>query len=156
MKLFCDGSVHPQSKIGYGAYLLVLNATTNLSVLKTAVKTKQFSETSSTKLELETLLWALSQLPPLQESITIYTDSQNILSLLNRRERLEGNNFITKKGKLIANHLLYKEFYQRIDNLNCEIIKLKGHPLEEEKDEIDRIFELVDQAPREALRNYLA
>ena len=58
IKLFCDGSVNPQKKIGYGAYFLYTDIDT-LESSKKKIQTKKFIDTSSTKLELEVLLWAL-------------------------------------------------------------------------------------------------
>jgi len=56
--LFTDGSVNPQSKIGFGAYLF-LNKLEFFSLeLEKKIKIQKFVNTSSTKLELETLLWA--------------------------------------------------------------------------------------------------
>lgn len=59
-KLFIDGSVNPHSKIGYGAYLSVYEIGLSLDTLKEQVNVKQFEDTSSTKLELQNMLWALN------------------------------------------------------------------------------------------------
>ena len=53
--LFTDGSVNPQTNIGYGAYLTVPEEGLSLDSLKLSVKVKRFERTSSTKLELQTL-----------------------------------------------------------------------------------------------------
>jgi len=155
IKLFTDGSSHPQSNIGFGAYLLITDDLKSLEVLKDDVKTKMFENTSSTKLEVQTMLWALKDIDIKEENFIIYTDCQNIIGLHARRKRFETNNYITKKGKLIANHELYKEFYRLIDSLNCEFIKVKGHKELSQKDEMDKIFTLVDKASRDKLRNEL-
>lgn len=152
MKLFTDGSVNPQAKVGYGAYLLVEDIDTSLDLLQRDVKTKRFVETSSTKLELQTLLWALHEIQTPQKQLTVYTDSQNTMGLFNRRERFEKNDYLTSKGKLIANHELYKEFYRLTDTLNCSFVKVKGHKHSADKDTIDKIFTLVDKSSREALK----
>ena len=73
--LFTDGSVNIKTNIGYGAYLMVENKD-DVSAL---VKVKQFEDTSSTKLELQTLLWALEEVKGLGRKIIIYTYSQNII-----------------------------------------------------------------------------
>ncbi len=62
LKLFTDASVNPQSKIGYGAYLAVPPELFPFESLKMRVKVKKFNQTSSTKLELQTLLWALTSI----------------------------------------------------------------------------------------------
>ncbi|MEA2027479.1 MAG: RNase H family protein [Campylobacterota bacterium] len=150
--LFCDASLHPQSGIGFGAYLLLENNELFGDNIKDTIKIKKFENTSSTKLELETLLWAFNE-PSLQEShITVYTDCQNIITLNQRRERFEQNNYKTRKGKEIKNHQLYKEFYRYIDTLECTFVKLKGHKKSSIKSEIDTLFTLVDRATRKSLR----
>ena len=152
LKLFSDGSVNPQAKIGFGAYLLVSDIDLSIELLEASVKTKRFVDTSSTKLELQTLLWALTDIQTMGNHITVYTDSQNTMGLLQRRERFEKNDYLTSKGKLIANHELYKEFYRVTDKIQCSFIKVKGHKKTSEMDLIDRIFVLVDKGSREALR----
>ncbi len=154
IKLFCDGSVNPQKKIGFGAYFLYTEIDT-LQSAKQKIQTKKFIDTSSTKLELEVLLWALEDSELLNKEISIYTDCQNILGLEKRREKLESNNYKNSTGKLLNNHELYKEFYKKIDKLNCTFIKLKGHKPSKEKDIIDELFTLVDRASRDALRSII-
>lgn len=154
IKLFCDGSVNPQIKIGFGSYFIYDD-----SLLKQDIKTKKFTETSSTKLELEVLLWALQDTNTIirnkDTNIIVYTDCQNILGLEKRREKLESNNYKTSTGKIVKNEELYKKFFILTDKLNCVFEKVKGHKKSSEKDDIDKLFNLVDKASRRALREYL-
>jgi len=48
--LFTDGSVHPQSGVGFGAYLLIDRLSFSDSELETKIVIQEFSNTSSTKL----------------------------------------------------------------------------------------------------------
>lgn len=152
IKLFCDGSVNPQKKIGFGSYFIYKD-----NSLKQDLQIKKFLETSSTKLELEVLLWALEniELSSQDKKIIVYTDCQNILGLERRREKFEANNYKTSTGKIVKNHVLYKKFYEITDNLDCSFEKVKGHKKTSQKDEIDKLFNLVDKASRKALREYL-
>lgn len=154
IKLFTDSSVNPQEKIGFGAYLLILDENKSIEDMKKDVKTKKFEDTSSTKLELQTLLWALDEIEE-DSFLEVYTDCQNIIGLEDRRKRLESNDYKSSKGKLMNNHELYKLFFERIDELNLTFIKVKGHKKNSLKDEIDTIFNLVDKASRNALRENL-
>ncbi|WP_319503506.1 RNase H family protein [uncultured Draconibacterium sp.] len=151
--LFTDGSVHVQSKVGYGACLVLDENEMDTENLKQRIQTKRFENTSSTRLELQTLLWALSEIEKNDIKVLVYTDSQNIAQLVDRRARLEENNFCSKGGKLLKNADLYKQFYELFDSLNCKIIKVKGHQPTRVKDHIERIFSLVDKASRSALRS---
>ena len=150
--LFTDGSVNTKSDIGYGAYLLVSEDKMFSDDLPSKVKLKQFENTSSTKLEIQTLLWALYEVGKLEGKIIVYTDSQNIAGLLNRRERLEKNDFQSKKGRGMNHAELYRQFFRMTDLLNCEFRKVEGHKKTNQKDNIDRLFTLVDRASRNAMR----
>jgi len=149
--LFTDGSVTPKSGVGLGGYLLLKELEFS-SELKKEIKLNFFNNTSSTKLELETLLWALQEKSLINYKIIVYTDCQNIIGLNNRRDRFEKNNYMTAKGKQIKNHELYKDFFKIVDVLKPEFIKVKGHKKSSIKNEIDNIFTLVDKATRNALR----
>ena len=150
--LFTDGSVNTQSNIGYGAYLAVSERGLSLNSVRTSVKVRRFEHTSSTKLELQTLLWALNDIQALGRKVILYTDSQNILGLQGRRERFEQNDYRSKKNKRLSNYELYQEFYRVIDHLDCELVKVRGHQVSNQKDDISKLFTLVDRAARKALR----
>ncbi len=152
LMLFTDGSVNTHSNIGYGAYLAVPEGELSLAPLRTSVKVRAFEDTSSTKLELQTLLWALSDIQASGSKVIVYTDSQNIMSLQGRRDRFEQNDYRSKKNKRLNNYELYQEFYRMTDQLDCEFVKVRGHQASNQKDDIDRLFTLVDRASRDALR----
>ncbi len=153
LMLFTDVSVNPQLNIGYGAYLSLSQHELSKDSLRTRVKIKRFENTTSTKLELQTLLWALSNLPVFADKVVVYTDSQNIIGLHGRRKRFEQNNYRSKKNMIIKNYLLYQEFYKITDDFDCKFIKVRGHQKSNQKDDIDRLFTLVDRASRNALQN---
>ena len=150
--LFTDGSVNPQSRIGFGAYLLLEEKEFLSAELEQKIIIKNFNDTSSTKLELETLLWALDDVSLKNCKIVVYTDCQNIIGLKERKDGFEKNNYMTSKGTVIKNHELYKDFFNKLDILDCEFVKVKGHKKASVKTEIDDIFTLVDRATRKALR----
>ena len=152
LMLFTDGSVNNQSKVGYGAYLAVSDGDSSIDFQTSQVKVKRFDHTSSTKLELQTLLWALGEVQASGGKVTVYTDSQNIVGLQGRRHRFEQNNYHSKKNKRLKNYELYKEFFKVTDQLDCDFVKVRGHQASNKKDAIDRLFTLVDRASRDALR----
>lgn len=151
--LFIDGSVNTAQNIGYGAYLAVDQHELTLASFVPKIHLKRFENTSSTKLELQTLLWALSEFNGMSKRIVVYTDSQNIIRLPGRRGALEQNNYYSSKKRLLNNHELYRRFYQIMDHLYCDLVKVSGHQPSSQKDELDRLFALVDQASRKALKN---
>ncbi len=156
--IFIDGSVNNQLKIGYGAYLVVSELGAAIESLKDTVRVKRFEHTNSTKLELQTLLWALSETVALGGGgdmvLTVYTDSQSIIRLPGRRTRLEESNYFSSKNKQLHNYELHQEFYRLSSSLTCEFVKVIGHQPSSRKSEIDKLFGLVDQASRRSMRKY--
>jgi ribonuclease HI len=153
--IFTDGSVQTQTQIGYGA-ALTLSAhelARPPATLKARVVVRKFTDTSSTKLELQTLLWALAELPDSDAPVTVYTDSQNIISLPERRLRFETHDYHSKKGLPLRNTALYQAFFRLFDRLQIQLVKVKGHQAAKQKDPIDRMFTLVDRASRNAHRH---
>jgi ribonuclease HI len=148
--LFTDGSVNPVSRIGYGAYFMLKNEDLDSEDIK--VNTKRFHNTSSTKLELQSLIWALTNIDLAEGKITVYTDSTNVMGLKRRRTRLEKSNYFAKNNKRLNNYELYQKFYQLMDQYNCEFVKVRGHAISSQKDKFDKLFTLVDRASRKALR----
>lgn len=154
--IFIDGSVNNQLKFGYGAYLVVSELVISLRSPENTVKVRRFEQTNSTRLELQTLLWALDETNVLANdhglALTVYTDSQNIIGLPGRRTRLEESNYFSSKNNQLNNYELYQEFYRLNSSLTCEFVKVIGHQPSSKKYEIDKLFSLVDQASRRSMR----
>ena len=112
------------------------------------VHVKRFENTSSSQLEIETLIWALHALQP--EAVTVYTDSQNIIGLPARRGRFEERNYLTKRNEPVKHADLYRAFFHLTDQIDCTFVKVKGHRAVRHKTDIDRFFTRVDRAARQA------
>ncbi len=116
--IFTDENFDPRSKIGVGCRL-VLSADN-----RQKIETKDFDDTSAARLELETVIWALESFDSDAKSpkITLYTDSKTVLSLLERRAKLQKTDFMSAKAGIpLANAELFKEFFALHDRLNFEI-----------------------------------
>jgi ribonuclease HI len=154
--LFTDVSINTNLKIGFGAYLMIPESylrENSSDLIKKEVKLKKFESTSSTKLEIETLLWALVELEKSHKekdlycNVTIYTDSQCIAGLSGRRTKLERSEFKSSKtNKELNNALLYRRFYRFSDRLKFEIIKLRGHSQSIIKDKIHKMFQRIEKS----------
>ena len=153
LMLFTDGSVHPPSRIGYGAFLVVADPTAAPNTLKNCVQLKRFEQTSSTQLEVQTLLWALREIQSRIHAVTIHTDSQDLISLPGRRERFEQQDYRSKNKLRLTHAELYQEFFSLTDQFDCTFVKMKGHRVSSQKSPADRLFTLVDRAARQALRS---
>ena len=162
--IFTDVSLNPQRSLGVGACLLV--PSTFLDTAPDAIERaevsallqfRRFTETSSTMLEVQTVLWALEMY---REEFNksdagkgqLYTDSQCVVGLPGRRARLEANAFVAgRSGRLLTNASLYREFYAAHDELGFELVKVAGHSRASSHNSVQRIFSYVDKDVRRAL-----
>lgn len=159
MALFTDVSLDPTKKLGVGAYLVLpASLIIERSEVIDRIKIRRFEDTSSTKLEIQTVLWALEEYrnrPKISVSakLYLYSDSQCVTGLLKRRPGLIARDFLSKRTDLpLRNSSLYKAFYDFYDELGFEVIKVKGHSRASLKNSADRIFSFVDKEARKALR----
>jgi ribonuclease HI len=157
--LFTDVSLNPGRKLGVGAYLVVpASLLIEKSELAGRVKVRRFEDTSSTKLEVQTVLWALEEYRngpkiPGPGKLYLYSDSQCVSGLLKRRPGLLAGDFLAKRSnRPLRNSTLYRAFYAFHDELGFEVIKVKGHSRTRLNDSAHRIFSFVDKEVRKALR----
>jgi len=162
--LFIDGSVSPVHKLGVGAYIMVpssfLEASSGIierDKITERLKVQRFEGTSSTRLELQTVLWALTE--NRQEpygSLTIYSDSQCVSGLLKRKSRLLAGGFLSKKtNRQLGNTSLYRAFYELHDEFGFHVVKVAGHSKSRFHNTAQRIFSFVDKEARKALKIWI-
>ena len=162
--LFTDVSVNPGLKLGVGAYVMIpasfLEASSDvigIPKIPGRLKVRRFEGTSSTRLELQTVLWALTEnrREP-QGSLTIYSDSQCVSGLLKRKSRLTAGGFLSKKtSRQLGNASLYRTFYEFHDKQGFQVIKVDGHSGSRADDIAHRIFSFVDREARKALKIWM-
>jgi ribonuclease HI len=122
---------------------------------------RRFEDTSSTKLEIQTVLWALEEYQngskiPEHGKLYLYSDSQCVLGLLKRRPCLLASGFLSKRtNRSLRNAPLYRAFYEFHDELGFEVIKVEGHSRSRPHDSAHRIFSFVDKEVRKALRLWM-
>jgi len=166
--LFTDASLNPLRKLGVGAWLVIPHAYLTAAPGSSAgadiagqVRTRRFEDTSSSKLELQTVLWALEEYGssitasrPVE--LTIYSDSQCVAGLLKRRRSLEGRSFLSgRTHRQLGNTPLYRRFYALYDRCAFTIIPVKGHSPSCSHDTAHRIFSLVDRRARQELKRWM-
>ena len=163
--LFTDVSVSPGLKLGVGAYVMMpasfLEASSGVigrPQITGRIKVRRFKGTSSTRLELQTVLWALTenrQGP--HGSLTIYSDSQCVSGLLKRKSRLLAGGFLSKKtNHQLGNASLYRTFYEFHDELGFHVVKVDGHSGTRVRNAAQRIFSFVDKEARKALKIWMS
>ena len=162
--LFTDVSVSPGRKLGVGAYVMVpasfletSDGVSERSKIARRLKVKRFEGTSSTRLELQTVLWALEEnRGGPYGSLTIYSDSQCVAGLLKRKARLLSGGFLSKRtNQQLGNASLYRAFYEFHDESGFDIVKVAGHSASRDQDSAHRIFSFVDKEARKALKIWL-
>ena len=87
-------------------------------------------ETTHQRMELTAVLESLRYLRgqnKIREQILIYSDSQYVVDLLKRKERLMLSNYRTKKAKPIRNTDLVQELIGFMDYTNIGFLKIKSH-----------------------------
>jgi ribonuclease HI len=166
--LFTDVSLDPWRKRGVGAYLVVPASFMEVpphSIGRSAVTgrlvLRRFEDTSSTRLEVQTVLSALEDFrnelkAAAPVKLKVYSDSQCVAGLLGRRQGLEAGRFISKgKNRRITNASLYRKFYEFHDELGFAVIKVAGHSRSRSHDTVHRIFSCVDREVRQALNLWI-
>ena len=162
--LFTDVSVSPGLKLGVGAYVMLpasflvsSSGVIGSPEITGRLKVRRFEGTSSTRLELQTVLWALAenrQGP--HGSLTIYSDSQCVSGLLKRKPRLLAGDFLSKKtNRQLGNASLYRTYFEFHDELGFQVVKVDGHSGSRIRNSADRIFSFVDKEARKALKIWM-
>ena len=162
--LFTDVSVSPGLRLGVGAHVMIPASfleyppgVIRRPEISARVKVRRFEDTSSTRLELQTVLWALTEIRQEQQGrLTIYSDSQCVSGLLKRKPRLLATGFLSKKtNRQLGNASLYRAFYELHDELGFHVVKVAGHSGSGAHDTVHRIFSFVDKEARKALKIWL-
>lgn len=167
--LFTDASLNPMRKVGVGGYIFVSesfvknsSSRINISELNEILVLRRFEDTSSTKLEVQTVLWALEEYcirSAGSESgrLHLYSDSQCVEGLLSRRVRLESSGFQCRRGsRLLKNASLYRQYYEFHDRLKFDVTKVAGHTPSHSRNTIERIFSVIDQKVRKEVKLWMA
>ena len=144
--IYTDGSCHTQHKIGAWASIILvnhkeitlsgfeLNTTHNRMELLSVIKAFEFIETEKFQ----------------YSKIILKSDSQYVIGIQDRKEKLQKANFITKKGNEIQNKDLVLQLINFIEKLNIEFIKVKAHQKKTSERNINRE---VDKLSRKIVRD---
>jgi len=162
--LFTDVSADPELRLGIGSCLVLHASCLDIPFSQIATReitgritSRRFEDTSSTKLELETVLWALGEhRKRTKGKLHLYTDSQCISGLLKRKARLLERDFLSRTTNLPLRHApLYRRFYAFHDEFAFEVVKVDGHSRACLRDTAHRIFSIVDREARRTLKLWM-
>jgi ribonuclease HI len=121
--VFTDGSCHNRLKSGGWASIIFIGNE------KVTLKGSE-QDTTHHRMELLAVLEALTFLEKknsLSRPITIYSDSQYVVDLLQRQERLTASGYKTKKLKPIRNADLVQSMIYFFNATDLQFVKLKSH-----------------------------
>jgi ribonuclease HI len=121
--IYTDGSCHTQHCIGGWAAILFIGG-------EKIVLSGKEQDTTHNRMELTAVIKAVEYLmeknrPPAE--IKIYSDSQYVVGLMGRKEKLSALHFETRKGNEIRNADLVKFFLALSESTNLQFVKVKAH-----------------------------
>jgi ribonuclease HI len=121
--IYTDGSYNPKFRIGAWVSLIFIQD-------KKILINGSESITTHNRMELLSAIKAIDYLIEksiLFHKIRIYSDSQYLVNLADRRIKLNNNSFHTQKGKIIQNYDLVKKILDFENSINIEFIKVPAH-----------------------------
>jgi ribonuclease HI len=120
--IYTDGSCNTQTKTGaWAAIIFDLDQKTIISEV--------VQNTTHNRMELLAVIRAIEYAAKYApgKSISVYTDSQYVTRLSERKEKLHQSNFITKKGTTLNNTDLLQTLIGYIEKYSISFHKVKAH-----------------------------
>ena len=149
VKIYTDGSCNTTSKIGGWAAIIFIDDEKN------TLTGTEFN-TSHNRMELTAVIESLKFVEKQINSeilVNVYSDSQYVIGIPERIEKLRSNYFLTARGKPVRNADLIKILIHLIVTINIEFIKVKAH---QKKNELDNYNREADKISRKIVRNYMS
>ena len=150
IEVFTDGSCNTQYSIG-GWSAIIISRDKKIDLHGTECNT------TNQRMELTAVLEALKYLIKNvnfnKYQIHIYTDSEYIVNLRKRKEKLIQKDYLTNKGVLIRNADLVQMLYSYIEKYPVQFSKIKGHQKVTDKPDYNRE---ADKLSRKLVRKKVA
>jgi len=146
--IYTDGSCHTQHKIGAWASIILIG--------EDEILLKDYEKnTTHNRMELQAVIKSLEYIRHHKLNyceICIKSDSQYVVRIKDRKEKLKAADFITKKGTDIQNKDLVQQLIFFIETMNLEFVKVKAH---QKKTNIRNYNIDVDKISRKLVREYV-
>ena len=123
IEIYTDGSSHTQKLIGAWAAIIYYNE--SKIIIKQVVV-----NTSHNRMEMQAVIQAIKFVDTNYSTnipIIINSDSQYVVNLVDRKEKLKKNEFITKKGNPVKNLDLVITLIDQIETHEITFNKIKAH-----------------------------
>lgn len=147
--IYTDGACHPPSKTGsWGAKMWQDEEVVWLHNIEEGTTHQRMELTAV----IEGVRAAYKQFSDFQV-IDVYTDSQYVVDLPARRNKIEVQGFRTKKGRYRVNSDLLKQFFELLDQAQVHLHKVKAHQKQTNTLNHNRA---VDQLVRKLLRKQVS
>ena len=143
--IYTDGSCHTQLKIGAWAGVII---TGNKKRILKGTATNTTHQRMELTAVIEALIYVQHHFPEVI-NINLISDSQYVIGLPARRQKLQAANFTTKQGKPIQNADLVQHLYKLSESFSIDFIKIQAH-LKKTSD-VDYNIE-VDRLSRQMVR----
>ncbi len=146
-ELYCDGSCHVKKRLGaWAAFIYIEDEMHEISGV--------VRDTTNQAMELTAVISSIQflvgkNLTP--EKITVFTDSQYVCRLPERRKMLEGRNFGNRRGEKLPNWRLVIKLYTFLEKYEIEFRKIAAHQPAGKSPESDRL-RAVDKLARQLVR----
>lgn len=137
IRVYTDGSCHTQLLLGAWAAILFIEE-------EKIILNGEEKETTHNRMEVLAVINAIKYIDKrnLQNSVIhVYSDSQYVVNLVTRKEKLKYKNFITNKGTAIQNEDLIRVLITQIETHHIDFIKVKAH--QKNGDEINREVDII-------------
>lgn len=139
IEIYTDGSCNQQILVGGWAALVFVDG--QKTILKGIEK-----DTTHNRMELLAVINAIKHARSKandQEILYIYSDSQYVVNLNSRRNKLEAKNFITNKGTPIQNVDLVQTFLKLTNTNLIEFTKVKAHQKPDGTENFNREVDMI-------------
>jgi len=145
IEIYTDGSCNPQHNNGAWASILIVAGN------RTELKGEAINTTHN-RMELLAVIESINFCDKnhYQGQLIIYTDSQYVCRIPERKEKLKQNEFVTKKGTQLQNTDLVQVLIQQIESHSIQFIKVKAH--QKADTESSKFNEQVDKLSRKMVR----
>lgn len=123
IELYTDGSCHTQKRLGAWVALLLIGE--ERLILKGLAK-----DTTHNRMEVLAVSKAFEFLIAEKidfTSVKVYSDSQYVVEICERKEKLKQKNYLTKEGLSIKNADLIKSLVEIIESFPVTFVKVKAH-----------------------------
>lgn len=123
IRIYTDGSCHTQLLVGAWAAIIFMEGE------KIILKGEEY-ETTHNRMELQAVISAVNYLKARSADkgvIEVYSDSQYVVNIQMRKEKLKSKCFLSNKGSAIQNADLVRQLIEQIESYTLHFIKVKAH-----------------------------